>query len=504
MDIRTARRRNASDSSKRGVIAFGNSALRGLAWILAQSAIARVCSLLSQLALAALLRPNDFGLIGLTYTITNIVSTLLNVGVDDVLLRRPRSLKLWVGPAFWMSLGLATAAGVLVIAIAPFAAVIYRAPEVVGLVAVIALSMPIGALASVPTLILRSRMQFRVIATYGAVEILAQSTLTVFLAWQGFGAYSFVLPIPIFALVRSVVLWRVLAYTARYRPKLKRWRHLLGDTAANFGCRVVMALTGQGDYVVLGLFASQAAVGVYYLGFRLAAQPLWTLAGGINSVVYPTLVQITDDPARQGKMALMASNLLSFCVMPLALLQAAVAAPVVAMFFNQKWASLVPIIQILSIGFCFDVVSWIAGALMAARGEFLAGFLILLMEMPVFFIFVVIGERLDGAVGVAWGVCAYYVVTQPVFVGYVYRKLGLTLWQIALIYLRPATYASISVAAALAISLLPMLDGRPLARAVIICTVTMIIYLALVRSLAPDVWSEVRSRISKALRPSTI
>jgi PST family polysaccharide transporter len=74
--------------------------------MLAQNVVARVCGLFSQLVLAVLLRPADFGLIGLTYTVTIIASTITSIGIEDVVLQRKRALHLWSGPAFWISLGL--------------------------------------------------------------------------------------------------------------------------------------------------------------------------------------------------------------------------------------------------------------------------------------------------------------------------------------------------------------------------------------------------------------
>jgi len=82
------------------IVSLGRRALLGLVMMLAQNAVARVTSLVSQLVLAALLLPADFGLIGLTYTVTTIVSTLTSIGVEDVILQRTRTLYTWSGAAF--------------------------------------------------------------------------------------------------------------------------------------------------------------------------------------------------------------------------------------------------------------------------------------------------------------------------------------------------------------------------------------------------------------------
>ncbi|MGI4800402.1 MAG: oligosaccharide flippase family protein, partial [Janthinobacterium lividum] len=223
-------------------LALGQRLLHGLVLMLAQNVVARFCGLFSQLVLAKLLRPEDFGVISLTYTVTTIAATLMNVGLDDVLLQRQRGLRLWAGPAFWISLGLALLAGGLVVLVSPAAAALYHAPRLVGLLAILALSMPIGALSSVPGMILRARMRFGFLAVYGSLEIVAQSLLTVGFAWCGYGAYSFVLPAPILGVVHAAVWWRVAAPGTSLRPQRGRWKYVVGNTVVILASRTIIAV----------------------------------------------------------------------------------------------------------------------------------------------------------------------------------------------------------------------------------------------------------------------
>ena len=468
--------------------------------MLAQNVVARACGFLSQLVLAKLLMPEDFGLISLTYSVTTIASTLMNVGIDDVLLQRQRALRLWTGPAFWISFGLAVLAAVLVILVAPLAAAMYHAPGLVGLLAVIALSMPLGALASVPGLIMRARMEFGFIAIYGSLEMVAQALLTVSFAWAGYGAYSFVIPAPILAAARAALWWRLASHGTSLRAQPRRWKYVVGNTAVNFLTRTIIAVMGQGGYMILGVVASQDVVGTYYFSFRLAVQPLLVLAGNFTTVLFPALVQYKFDPRRQGEAALKASTLLSYCVMPMALIQAAVAEPLVSVFFGPKWMSSIPTMQILSVGLALDAVSWVAGALLSARGEFRAGLRYLLIQAPIFFVMVGAGALLGQGVGVACAVGLFYAVTQPLFVISVYRRVGITVRQVLELYLRPTGYAIVAVTTGLAVSTLQALAASPLTRAVVICVISGAIYAAIVRWRAPAVWEELRNRVDSALR----
>lgn len=264
--------------------------------------------------------------------------------------------------------------------------------------------------------------------------------------------------------------------------------------------RTIIAVIGQGDYVVLGLLASQGVVGAYYFGFRLAAQPLWMLAGNFSGVLFPVLVQLRSDPRRQGEAALKASKLLSYCVIPLGVMQATVAGPLVTIAFRQKWASSVPVIELLSIGLALDAVYWVVGSLLTARGEFRDGLRYLLLQLPVFFALVTTGAVLGQAVGVAWGVGLFYAITQPVYVCTVFRKVGVGTRQVLSLYLRPTGCALVAVGAGLGVSMVPVLAAAPLAQVVVIGTIGSALYAALVRWSAPEVWGELGRRLGGVMR----
>jgi Polysaccharide biosynthesis protein len=74
---------------------------------------------LSQIILARLLSPEDFGSVGLTYTITAIIGSFTASGIGDVLLQRSRTFHLWAWPAFWIDVILASIGVALVLFLAP-------------------------------------------------------------------------------------------------------------------------------------------------------------------------------------------------------------------------------------------------------------------------------------------------------------------------------------------------------------------------------------------------
>jgi O-antigen/teichoic acid export membrane protein len=162
-------------------------AARGLFWLLAQVAGGRATSFVSQIILARLLSPQDFGTIGLTYTVTTIIGSLTDSGIENVLLQRGRTFQLWAWPGFWINMALALIGAALVLALAPFFASLYGAPEIEGLAAVAAFAMPFSALSMIPMTAIRAGLNFRLLAMVGTAELIATQLLTLCSHGMGWG-----------------------------------------------------------------------------------------------------------------------------------------------------------------------------------------------------------------------------------------------------------------------------------------------------------------------------
>ncbi len=377
----------------------------GVIWLVAQNVCGRGIGLMAQLITAALLAPKDFGLIGLTYTVSGIGGMLVSFGIDSVLLQRRNKLQLWVGPAFWWTFGLGVTGFLLVLVISPLAAIAYGAPGIPALAAIIALSTPLTSLQTVPLALLRRRLEFRTIATINLAEILAIQAGIVLLAVAGFGAMSFAIPLPITSGAKSALMWHITKPDIRGGlTRLRRFRLLFRDSASVFGSNLIQSLTSQGDYMTLGLFATDAVVGIYYFAFKMASQPMALMAASLMGALFPALTKMRDRPQQQAAGAIRAARIIGLIGMPMAFLQAGIIPPAIHLFFASKWDASIPLMQILSVGLAFDAITWVSSALLTSRGGFRTQLAYLSRCVPVFFAFVVIGTAAGSALGTALAV----------------------------------------------------------------------------------------------------
>ena len=83
-------------------VGLGTHSARGIVYLFAGSAVAKLVSIGAQVALSYLLSENDFGVVGLAYTITTFIQVIEQAGVGDVLVQR-KNFQFWAIPAFWLA-----------------------------------------------------------------------------------------------------------------------------------------------------------------------------------------------------------------------------------------------------------------------------------------------------------------------------------------------------------------------------------------------------------------
>ncbi|MGC1302345.1 MAG: oligosaccharide flippase family protein [Caulobacteraceae bacterium] len=389
---------------------LGRTTVLGAAWAFGQNVGFRAINFLSQLFLARILAPTDFGQIALVLTMNAFLTPLTDFGIEDVLVSRIKALRYWIGPAFGLSITLALLGAGLMMAASPLLAVVYRAPNFVGLTIPLALNMALSGLSTIPVAKLRAELKFGALSSYNLIEFLVIQTATVVLAWGGLGAYAFVLPLPFTATIKALFFWKLAPIPMHNAFRFGTWRFLLGRSGLAFGGRLLTGVREQGDNVLLGLLATEATVGAYALGFRLAAQPVYLLIRSLSVALFPAMATLAADPVRQTSMAVRAARILAYVVTPFTFLEAVLAAPLVKMLFGPKWLPAAPFIEILSIGLAFEVLPCVSGALATARGRFHFQFRAALVSTSCFVVAIALGYWLHGPIGMAFAVSAYFAV----------------------------------------------------------------------------------------------
>jgi O-antigen/teichoic acid export membrane protein len=483
-------------------VGTGTMVAAGTVWVMLQTLATKGVMVVGQLILAWLLDPKDFGEIGLAYTVTAFVSLITNPGIDVILVRRGRRFHLWSNPAFYFSLATGLLGCIAILIASPAVAHVYETPQLLGLLAVLALATPIGSLHIVPTAKLRTEMNFRMLSAIALGQSAIQTVLTVLFAAFGVGVYSFVLPVPLAYAAASVVLWGTARPEVRLSDPFRHWRYLIGDSGYIFGQRLLVTIVSQGDYIILGILYGAAIVGPYFFAYGIATQAIRLTAGSLQLVLMAGLARMPAYSSQQTKAALRATKAIALIGMPLCMLQAAIAGPLLRALYGDKWIAAVPLVQLVSVGLAFDVISWPACSLLQSRGQFRFMFFWSCVSATIFVLFVFIGAYYGKAFGAASAVCLFFAMFSPPLGFWTFWTSDISAREIAGIYISPLFVGLISVGATL--FTISMTTGlSPLPQFGVAASAGMLAMAAAARLIAPRLWNDILFKLMSAF-PSVL
>jgi O-antigen/teichoic acid export membrane protein len=417
-----------------------------------------------------------------------------------------------------MSLTLGCLGALIMVILAPVAAWMYDDPRLLYMVLLLALSAPFTGLDIVPDAKLTAELRFRYLAAVKWLTAVGTMGLSIVFAKMGLGAYSFVLPLPLITIMRLVLLWTAARPPIRWHLHFRRWKYLMNDSALLFAANFFNNLQYQGDYMILGIMHDARTVGIYFFAFNLATQTMQVFTQNLIGVLFPALSKLQHDIVHQTRSFLRAAELLALIGVPLCLLQAALAGPAMNLLFNSWWQPAIRVIQFLSIGMAVRLVASPGGALIQAQGRFRTFLITNAANTLVFLAMVYAGAwlgkhhpvgPLPAARYVAAAVMIYFAVIGPVFLWIAIRPGGGRWRDVWRIYFAPTTASIIAVGTAVMfgkwVQQMHMTNDvvRQLLRIVVVTLWCIVLYIPLIRIMAPGSFAELMARLSAMIRNRT-
>ena len=524
---------------------MANRATRGFAWLMLQTFATKFVGLGSEVILAWLLFKEDYGVRSNVMSIFLFANVLQEAGINHVLINRQHKLARWANAAFWASIAIGLAGALVLALIAPWVAVGYRTPQLLGMILVLALRSPINALGTVSYAKLQIQLRYKALAIIGFIVVCVTAISSIFFASHGFHAYSFVWPLLIAAIVRSSILWWVAPVKLHWKLQIRRWKYLTTQSVLSLMAVFFLMITSQGDYMTLGrVYSSRigqaTVIGIYYFAFNLCLQTTQFLTNNLANVLLPTFGKLQYEPERLKRAFLRATRLLAIFGVFACLLQAAVAAPMIQTLFRpkddpDKWVPAVPVLQVISLAMAMQLFNMPAMSLIQAQGRFramlklsvifaavfmgiviacgymgtgaegriwcepLKHFLEAIFRQPVWLdagMKSVKGDSLNVTIVIAIGVAAYNAVVGPICLYVAIQPLGGTWREIWPIYVWPVVTSAVAILVGMEVGhQLPRTQASNWIKLFLVPTISVLVYAPLVRLTAAGAWHDFMARI---------
>lgn len=363
--------------------------------------------------LARILTPTEFGQFILPAAIYAAIAIVSDLGQSASLIQRKRPGRLLYSSVFWLHL---VTAGFL--SAVTFVSYIVMAPEdwkhVLGVCAVLSLSVIFNALGLVPGVVLMKSLDFRRLTIINLCSSVAGVSTGIWVAVAIGGPVAFAAQL----LGTNVCAAGALLMISKFRPKMRFSLNSLISIRATSALSLItngMHAIQSSSYIwAMAPVVSAQTMGVFGRAEGLRQMILTVFDAAFSRTSLPRFVNHADDPARLVQLAGTTLKVSALFLAPVALGLAAMATPFTIVIFGEQWTPMAGYLTILAVAASilpFHVLTW--NMLLALKKTRIC-FVIQICRTLLVLTTVVIAARF-GAMATAWGILAISVMATALY-----------------------------------------------------------------------------------------
>ncbi len=475
--------------------------LSGMIWSFGQRFGSMGISFVSNIILARLLTPDDYGAIGMLMIFIAVANTFVDGGFGSALIQKKEPTNEDYSTIFWWNMFLSLVLYGVLYVCAPAVASFYDLPLLSQVLRIQGFVLILNALSTIQQNQLRKQLKFKRLASVTVVSAILSASLAIVLAYMGWGVWALVAQQLMLSGFTTILLWMLNKWYPSLVFSKESFKQLFGFGGYILGSNLINTLCNNVQGLLIGKFFSPTTLGYYTQAFKLEQVLSNSISSVVDHVSYPVLSELQDDNNALKKLLKKLTLIIAFISTPILLIFVVISEPIIMLLYSDKWLPSVEYLQILcvaGIAVCLQGISYYA---VASKGKSKDLFWWTFIKRGFGLVFLVVGMIIGGIKGLMYGfvVSAWFLLLINQYL--VSKHIGYSLLQqykdLLPIYLLSATVCFICLFAYQHINLHMYTNGA-------ICTaIFVILYTNIARIIKLDVYTEVKSIIKNYLRYKT-
>lgn len=346
---------------------------------------------LSNLVLARLLMPSDYGAIGMLNVFIAVSGIFVTAGFGSALIQKKKPTHLDYTSVFYWNLFAAVVIYLILFLFGPTIAHFYKIPELCIILRIQSISLIIQAFATVQSNQLQKQLRFRELSIRNVVATLIGTIIAIIMALLGYGVWSLVVSSLVSSLAGVFLLWKMSSWRPTWEFSFQSLRDLFAFGGLMALSSFVETVYSNIQGLIIGRWYTAADLGYYTQAKKLEMVPSSAITSVVNQVSFPVFSGIQDEKTRfvNGmKKSIKATAFLSF---PLMIMLAVISEPLIILLYGEKWCPSVPYFMLLCLGGVMSSINCINTNSIIALGK-----------SKVYF-FLQLSKRLIGIGMIIWG-----------------------------------------------------------------------------------------------------
>lgn len=347
---------------------MNNNLKKGFFWVTLERFSAQAIQFIVSIIVARILDPKDYGLIAIMGILLGLAQVFVDSGFYDALIQKKNKTNLDYSTAFFFNVSIGILFFILIYFVTPFIASFYNQPDLVSVGRVLGLLPFITSFGISIKAHLASDLKFKQLALSGLFSVIISGAISIWMAYSGFGVwaiiaqtlgnYSFVV----------LFMWLQCKWMPTCSFSVRSFKYLW-----DFGAKLLLTSVINAVYVNLFSFIiakrySAADAGLYNRAQTLSMFPPLTFSTILVKVFYPIQCKIEDEDELVDNYY-KSIRLGCFIVFPIMIGIIVLAEPLILVILKEQWKQIVPILQILSLGFMWYPIVLLTNNMLSVKGR---------------------------------------------------------------------------------------------------------------------------------------
>ena len=406
---------------------FKNQMVKATSWSLVQKAGSMVISFFTNMVLARLISPADFGSVGMILTFMSVADLLVDAGLGQSLVQKQNLEQKDISTVFTSNLLLSILFFAIIFVIAPSVADYVGIPNLAIYLRVEAVTVIIRALYVVHNALLNKQLNFKSLAKISIGAAFVSSVIAIVLALFDFGVWSLI--------VKNISMHIAfcLFFVATIRPHVslhidkQSFKQLFGFGWFVSLSSLIDVLYSNIASFVIGKTYSVEQLGYYTQANSLKQIPVYSLSMVISQVLFPTLAKEQQDVERVNAHVQRVVVMSTAVIFPLMICLVVIAEPLIVFLYSAKWLPSVVYFRILCVAGLVNILIHINRSVLMALGKSKLLFAVQVTAILIGFIFIAVAIRYDALIFVG-SLAAYSFVNWTLVAIVAGRTIGYRLW----------------------------------------------------------------------------
>lgn len=336
-------------------------AASGVVWTSIQKFGGMGISFVSGIILARLLTPDDYGCIGMLAIFMVIANSFVDGGFASALIQKKRPTEKDYSTVFFFNLGTSLLMYAILFASAPAISRFFKMPLLCSVLRVQGLVVLINAFSIIQSSQLRKQFRFQKIAIVTLATSVISLSITIYMAYKGFGVWALVAMNLLSALIPAVVYW----LTNKWHPILvfskTSFKELFSFGFFMFMTHIINSISNNVQGLLIGRFYNPATMGYYSKAKSTEEIASTSISNVMGQVSYPLYVEYQNDKPALTNVIKRITSSIAYVSFPMLLLLILLAKPIFVLLYSNRWLNSVPYFQILclaGIAICLQGVNY--------------------------------------------------------------------------------------------------------------------------------------------------